>query len=145
MTETPFVVRPRRLTWVCWAAAVTITAVFGVVGVALTRTEGEMQFGLLDALAMTALGALLGSAALVFTRARVVAGADGVRVRNGLGETGFPWAVVRAVRFDDGASWASLELEDDDTVALLAVQANDGDRAVDAVLELRRLLELSRG
>lgn len=140
----PLVVRPRRLTWVCWGAAVLTTAVFGGVGVLLARTEGEMGFGLFDAVAMTLLGALLGGCALVFTRARVVAGADGVRVRNGLGEKGFPWEVVRAVRFDEGSSWASLELEDDDTVALLAVQANDGERAVDAVVALRRLLEQSR-
>lgn len=140
----PLVVRPRRLTRTAWAVAVGVTLVFGLVGYALTRSAGEMQFGLLDQLAMTGLGALVGSAALVLARSRVVAGADGVRVRNALSERGYPWEVVRAVRFDDGAPWASLELEDDDTVALLAVQANDGDAAVDAVLALRRLLAASR-
>ena len=138
------VVRPRRLTRTAWAVAVGITVVFGVIGYGLTRTPGEMQFGLLDQLAMTGLGALLGSVALVLARSRVVAGADGVRVRNGLAEKGYPWEVVCSVRFEDGAPWASLELQDDDTVALLAVQANDGDSAVEAVLALRRLLAASR-
>ena len=144
MSEAPLVVRPRRLTWVCIGVAVLVVAVFAAVGWALTRSEGDAGFQTADAVAMTGLGALLGGAALSFTRARVVAGADGVRVRNVITETALPWEVVRAVRFDEGASWASLELQDDDTVALLAVQANDGDRAVDAVVELRRLLARSR-
>ncbi len=135
----PVVVRPRRLTRMCWTMAVFVTAVFFTVGTALRRAEGEMQFGLADQIAMTGLGALIGGAALVFTRARVVAGADGIRVRNALSEKQLPWEVVRAVRFDDGASWASLDLHDDDTVALLAVQANDGQRAVEAVEALREL------
>jgi Bacterial PH domain len=52
---------------------------------------------------------------------------------------------VAGVRLDDGSPWASLDLQDDDTVALLAVQANDGLYAVETVLELRRLLAISRG
>lgn len=140
----PLVVRPRKLAIVCCCAAVLVTGVFALVAYALTLSEGSAGFGLLDALAMTGLGAVAGAGLLVFARSRVVAGGDGVRVRNGLTEKGYPWAVVRSVRFDEGASWASLELHDDDTVALLAVQANDGDRAVEAVLALRRLLEQSR-
>ena len=127
-----------------WAAALSIVAVFALVGFGLTRSEGDAGFGLVDAVAMTGLGVALGAVPVAFSLSRVVAGGDGVRVRNGLSEKGYPWEVVRAVRFDDGASWASLELQDDDTVALLAVQANDGDRAVEAVLALRRLLEQSR-
>ncbi|HWH28386.1 MAG TPA: PH domain-containing protein [Mycobacteriales bacterium] len=144
MSDAPLVVRPRRLTRVCIGVALLVVAVFAGVGWGLTRSEGEAGFRTADAVAMTGLGVLLGGAALSFTRARVVAGVDGVRVRNVLTETALPWEVVRAVRFDEGASWASLELQDDDTVALLAVQANDGDRAVDAVVELRRLLARSR-
>jgi hypothetical protein len=142
--DAPLVVRPRRLARVCWSCAVLVTAVFALVGWGLTRSEGDAGFGTADAVAMTGLGALLGAAALSFTRARVVAGADGVRVRNVVGETGVPWAVVRSVRFDEGASWASLELQDDDTLPLLAVQANDGDYALEAVAQLRALLERSR-
>ncbi|HWG94074.1 MAG TPA: PH domain-containing protein [Mycobacteriales bacterium] len=142
--DAPLVVRPRTLTRVCWASAVLVTAVFALVGWGLTRSEGDAGFGTADAIAMTGLGALLGAAALSFTRARVVAGADGVRVRNVGGETGVPWAVVRSVRFDEGASWASLELQDDDTLPLLAVQANDGAYAREAVAQLRLLLERSR-
>jgi hypothetical protein len=145
VTDQPLVLRPHRLTRICWASALLVVAVFALVGWGLTRSEGDAGFGTADAVAMTGLGVVLGAAALSFTRARVVAGADGVRVRNVLGETGVPWQVVRSVRFDPGASWASLELQDDDTIPLLAVQANDGRRAVEAVEALRALHARSLG
>jgi hypothetical protein len=140
----PLVVRPRQLTRVARVVAVVTVVVFAVVGYALTRTTGDMQFGPVDQALMTATGLLLAGAALLFTRARVVAGDDGVRVRNAFGEKALPWGVVTAVRFDESSSWASLELRDDDEVALLAVQAADGDSAVEAVRALRALLEASQ-
>jgi hypothetical protein len=139
------VVRPRRLTRVCWLLAAVVTALFAVVAVALGNTPpGDLQFRVGDQIAMFGLGLLVAGALLLFTRPRVEADAGGVRVRNVLGEIALPWAVVTAVRLDDGSPWASLDLQDDDTVAMLAVQANDGERAVEAVLALRRLLRASR-
>jgi hypothetical protein len=137
--------RPVTLTRVAWGVAVMVVGVFTVVAVALGGgPEGDAQFRLPDQVAMVLLGIVLACAVLSLTRARVVADASGVRVRNVVGERLFPWQVVRAVRMDDGASWASLDLQDDDTVALLGIQSNDGDRAIDAVLALRRLLAESR-
>jgi hypothetical protein len=49
--------------------------------------------------------------------------------------------VVVGVHLPEGASWAQLELHDDETVALLALQANDGDATIDHVLALRKLLQ----
>ena len=72
------------------------------------------------------------------------ADAGGIEVRNVLGWRRFPWGVVREVRLDEGTPWASLELQDDDTVAMLGVSTNDGERAVDTVLALRALLAASR-
>ncbi len=138
-------VRPRRLTWVCLAVAVMLLVVFGVLAVALGRgPAGDAQFRLADQIAFFGLGVLIASAALLFTRARVEGTATGVRVRNPVGTKDVPWQVVRAVRLDDGAPWAVLDLHDDETVQMLAVQAHDGDRAVDAVLALRALLHASR-
>jgi hypothetical protein len=140
------VVRPRKLLWVCRAAALGLVVVFGVVAVLLPsrQGEGDAAFGVGDQIAFFCIGLLLAWAALQFTRARVVADEAGIRIRNYVGEKALPWQVVAAVRMDDGAPWASLDLHDDDTVALLAVQANDGARAVEAVLALRRLLAASR-
>ena len=140
----PVVVRPRRLTLVCRTIAVVVVSVFTVVAITLRSAGGAEVFGLADQVAMVLLGLIIAGAVLGFTRARVEADLTGLRVRNALGEKLVPWEVVREVRLDDGQPWASLELQDDDTLGLLAVQANDGERAVRAVLALRALLEASR-
>ncbi len=137
--------RPRRLTRVCWAVAVLVVLVFAAIAVALGRAPaGDAQFQLADQIAFFLLGVLIAGSALLFTRSRVEGTPEGVRVRNPLSTKDVPWQVVRAVRLDEGAPWAVLELHDDETVQLLAVQAHDGDRAVDAVLGLRALLTASR-
>ncbi|MCW2614337.1 MAG: hypothetical protein JWN08_1331 [Frankiales bacterium] len=139
------VVRPRKLTRTCWGLSVLVVVLFGVIAVALGRgSDGDAAFRLPDQLAMFGLGVLIAGALLAFTRARVEADAGGIRIRNVLGDRVLPWQVVRSVRLDEGSPWASLDLHDDDTVALLAVQANDGERAVQAVLALRALLSASR-
>lgn len=141
----PFVVRPRRLVVVCRLAGAVLLLVFGVVALLLPRgSSGGQDFAVGDQIAFFLIGALLSGAVLQFARVRVVADLRGVRVRSYVGEKFVPWQVVAAVRLDDGSPWASLDLQDDDTIALLAVQANDGARAVDAVIELRRLLTASR-
>ena len=137
--------RPVRLTRVCWGVAALVMVVFTAVAVALgTATTGDAAFRLGDQIAMVVLGALIAGAVLGFTRPRVHADLDGVRIRNLISEKLVPWQVIRAVRLDDGAPWASLDLHDDDTLALFAIQSNDGDRAVEAVLGMRELLAASR-
>ena len=137
--------RPVVLTRVCRGVALLVVVVFVVVAVALGGgPEGDAQFQLPDQIAMVCLGLILGGGVLVFTRARVEADAYGVTVRNALSDKTFPWQVVRAVRLDEGTPWASLELQDDDTVALLGISTNDGDAAVEAVLGLRALLRASQ-
>jgi hypothetical protein len=141
----PLVLRPRRLLVVCRAAGAVLLLVFGVVAYLLPRgTAGGEQFGPPDQIAFFLIGALLASLVLRFTRVRALADERGVLVRNYLGEKFVPWQVVAGVRLDDGSPWASLDLHDDDTIALLAVQANDGARAVDAVVALRALLAEAR-
>ncbi len=138
------VVRPVRLVRVCRLAATLLFVVFAGVAFSLRAGGGADVFGLADQVAMVGLGALASLAVLSLTRARVEADVTGIRIRNVLGERALPWQVVRGVRLDEGSSWASLDLQDDDTVALLAVPAHDTEPAVRAVLALRGLLADSR-
>jgi len=139
------VVRPRVLSRVCYGIAFAVLVFFAIIAVSLGRgPEGPAQFRLADQVAFFGLGVLLALAVLSFTRARVEADADGIRVRNAFGEKALPWGVIRAVRLDDGTPWATLDLHDDDVVSLLAVQSGDGESTVQAVLDLRALLEASR-
>jgi thioesterase domain-containing protein len=51
---------------------------------------------------------------------------------------------VRAVRFGHGAAWATLDLAEDESVSVMALQSADKDRAVRAVRELRAMLAAHR-
>lgn len=138
--------RPRRLTVVCWVCAVAVVAFCTVVGALLHgRTAGGGRFERGDQVAMTVLGLLLAAGILAFTRPRLDADAAGVRVRNVVGSYDLPWQVVLRVRFDDGAPWPVLDLADDETVSVMAVQSVDGEYAVTAVQGLRRLLAEHQG
>ncbi|MEW2379943.1 PH domain-containing protein [Micromonospora sp. NPDC047812] len=133
--------RPRRIRVVCWASAAVLFVVFSLLATSLSGATGNgygsFQRG--DQIAMVGLGVLGALAVLIFTRPRVDANASGVRVRNVVGSYELPWEVVRGVRFDRGAPWASLELHDDDLLPMVALQAADKERAVEGVRALRRL------
>ena len=133
--------RPRRATLACWIAAGLVVAVSVLLASGLHGqvTAGGGTFQTADQVAMIGLGVLAGLGILIFTRPRVEADAAGIRFRNLVGSYDLPWAVVRAVRFGRGTPWLMLDLEDDDVVAVMAVQAADKQYAVDAVRRLREL------
>ncbi len=139
-------VRPRRLTYVCRAVAALVLVVFAGLAVLLPAgSSGGQVFGPADQVGFFGIGVLLAVVVLGFTRARVRADQNGIWVRNLLGDRHFPWGVVVSVDLPESAPWAQLNLHDDETVALLAIQSNDGDAAVDAVLALRKLLDTAHG
>jgi hypothetical protein len=134
-----FQARPRKVRVLASIGAVVLVAVFTVVAVLLRNTPTGVYFYLSDQIAMVGIGVLLGCGALMFARPRVRADLDGVEVRNMLGSRRYLWTDIESVSFPDGSAWARLELPDDEYVPILAVQAIDGDHAVTAMRELRRL------
>jgi hypothetical protein len=88
---------------------------------------------------MIGLGVLIALGILAFCRPRVVADAEHIRIRNVIGGYDLPWGVVRRVRFDRHSPWATLELYDDETVSVHALQAADKEYAVEGVRALRAL------
>ena len=139
MTGDSLDVRPRRVRWVAVALAVLLVALFSLVGALLRRSDTGVYFRTEDQVAMVLLGVFLGGAALLFARPRVRADADGVYVRNIVTSHQLPWALVLRVSFPEGASWARLELPDDEYLAVMAIQAADRGYAVDAIRRLREL------
>jgi len=139
----PVLIRPQRLRRVCWVLAPVVLIVFVVLGALLRGPVGGAStsgvFQRADQLAMVVLGLLAAGAILLFTRPRVVADTEHIEVRNVFGSHDVPWALVRRIVFQRGNPWVSLELEDDDTLAVMAVQAADKDHAVAAVRALRAL------
>ncbi|WP_238412981.1 PH domain-containing protein [Saccharothrix deserti] len=131
--------RPKKIRLVAGVSAVFLVAVFTVVGLLLGDTPTGVIFRTSDQIAMICLGVLLACGVLLLTRPRVRADAEGVEVRNVVTAHRFAWADVLHVSFPDGASWARLELPDDEYVSIMAVQAVDRDHAVAAVRALREL------
>ncbi|HEY6747545.1 MAG TPA: PH domain-containing protein [Mycobacteriales bacterium] len=132
--------RPVRLGRVAVVVAVVVVVIFTVIAVLLGNTSSEgVEFGPGDQVAMVVLGLLVAAGVLLIARPAVVADVHGLRVRNIWTTKEVPWEVVRLVSFPDGSPWAMLELADDERLAVLAVQASDGPRAVAAVRGLRTL------
>jgi hypothetical protein len=137
---------PVRLRRVATGIAIAVMALSVLVAVLLGSTTSEgVVFGPADQIAMVVLGGIVAGGVLLLARPEVSADATGLRVRNILVTKQVPWAVVREVAFRDGSPWAVLELEDDEQLAVLAVQASDGERAVVAVRGLRALHAQARG
>lgn len=138
------VVRPFKVAVCAWVGAVVMLVLFTVIAVVLRNTDTGVHFRLADQVAMVVLGAILAGGLLLLARPRVRADAAGVEVRNIIGTRYLPWELVRRVSFPDGASWARLELPDDEYLSVLAIQAVDGHRAVDGITRLRALHAAAR-
>ncbi|MEV8505936.1 PH domain-containing protein [Actinoplanes sp. NPDC051475] len=133
--------RPRRIRWVAGISALAVVILFTALSFGLHGATGDGlgQFERGDQTAMIGLGVLAALGILAFTRPRVRADADHVQIRNVVGNFDLPWSAVRSVRFDRNSAWAMLELHDDETVPVHALQAADKEYAVEAVRSLRAL------
>jgi hypothetical protein len=74
-----------------------------------------------------------------FAAVRAVPDEEGLRVLNLMGRHRLDWAQIVAVRLGGGAPWASLDLDDGDTLPVMAIQQADGDHGR---AEARRLATL---
>ena len=136
-------IRPRKVRRVAFAVAPVVVVFFAVLATLLTGSTGADDGGVFqpsDQIAMVVLGVFVAAGVLLIARPRVVADADHIKIQNILGGYDLPWGVVRAVRFDRGNPWLTLELENDDVVSVMAIQATDKDHAVAGARALRGLL-----
>lgn len=131
--------RPRKVRWVAGGSAIVMLAALTTVGVLLRQSETGVIFRVSDQVAMIGIGVLLAAGAIMFALPRVRADSAGIDVRNVLFSRRFAWSEVLSVSFPDGASFARLELPEDEYYTVLAVQAVDREHAVDAVRALRAL------
>ena len=135
----PVVARPHRVLLFAWVSAVVTVALFTVIAAVLRNTQTGVYFRFADQVALVLLGLFIAGGLLLLARPRVRADADGIEVRNILTTQRYDWGDVLRVSFPDGASWARLDLPDDEYVSVLAIQAVDGTRAVDAITRVRTL------
>ncbi len=96
------------------------------------------RFALLDRLGFLVVCALIAWFLLRQASVRAVPGPDGLVVRNLLLGRSLDWAEIVSVRLGD-RPWVQLDLDDGDTLAVMAIQRSDG---AFAVAESRRLATL---
>ncbi len=133
------VVRPRKVLVVSWVGAVATVTLFVAIALVLRNSPTGVYFRLADQVALVLMGLFIAGGVLLLARPRVRADADGVEVRNILMTRRFSWTDVVRIAFPDGASWARLDLPDDEYLPVLAIQAVDGARSVDGITRLRAL------
>jgi hypothetical protein len=138
------VVRPRRVLIAAWVGAVAVVALFTVIAAILRNSHTGVNFRFADQVSMVVLGLLIAGGLLLLALPRVRADAVGIEVRNILVTRRYAWSDVRRVAFPDGASWARIDLADDEYMPVLAIQAVDKARAVDAITRVRALHAAAR-
>ena len=143
-TAEVLVLRPRKIAIAAWIGAAAVLVLFVVVAVLLRTSDTGVYFRPTDQVGMIVIGVLVAGGVLLLARPRVRADAAGIEVRNFMETRRLPWDVVEKVAFPDGASWARLELIGDDYLPVLAIQALDGQRAVDGIRRVRALHAATR-
>ncbi|MEN3318801.1 MAG: hypothetical protein V7643_2202 [Mycobacterium sp.] len=133
-------IRPHLTPYFAYAAAALILAAHITVGALLKISSTGVIFQTADQVAIALLGVVIAGAVLLFARPRLRVGAAGVAVRNLFGYKLIPWSDVVGVSFPRGARWARVDLPDDEYIPVMAIQAVDKERAVDAMDRVRGLL-----
>lgn len=125
-----------------------IGSVLGVALVALVATvwiafgpRVRAEFTTLQRGTLVFLGLIALGVWFALMRSRVTVAADGVIVVNGYRRHDLVWSQLISVNLRRGAPWAGLDLSDGTSLSAVAIQSSDGDYAIHAVRELRRLIE----
>ena len=143
MTETGWdiEIKPYRTPMFAYGAAVVLVVVHVTVGALLKMGSTGVVFQTSDQIAMGLLGVILAGLVLMFARPRLRVGAQGLAVRNVISYRLIPWSDVVGVSFPVGARWARVDLPDDEYIPVMAIQAIDKGRAVDAMDQVRELAD----
>ena len=118
--------RPRRGRFVALAIVWGALIIFGVIAVLLPTVSGHAIWGVVDRLMFFSFGVVIALLAWRFVSLSAVPSREGLVVRNLVITRRLEWAQIVSVQFGGGAPWVSLDLDDLDTVAVMAIQKADG-------------------
>jgi hypothetical protein len=136
--------RPHLTPYFAYAAAFLIAATLIAIGLLLKVGSTGVVFQTADQVAMGLLGVVAAGVVMLFARPRLRIGPQGLSVRNLLGDKLVSWDDVQGVSFHPGARWARIDLPDDEYIPVLAIQAVDKARAVEAMQTVRTLMDRYR-
>jgi hypothetical protein len=126
--------RPRKGRLVPHALAVVSFAAVLVIALIIPA------FQVADRVALIILAGAVATGLYFFGRCELRAGPAGLTVVNVLRTTELDWVEILGARMEPGEPWPTLDLADGTTIAAMGIQSADGDRARQAVRELRALI-----
>lgn len=133
-------VKPYLTPFFAYGAAAIIVVVHVVLGALLKVGSTGVVFRTYDQVAIALVGVVIAGVVCLLARPRLRVGSAGVAVRNLLGYRLIAWNDVEGVSFPPGARWARVDLPHDEYIPVMAIQAVDKGRAVDAMDQVRALV-----
>lgn len=132
--------RPRRSRIVSIGTAIAVVVVFGITAFTIPH-GGVTGWSTADSVAMFVFGLAVAAFLLRYALVRAKPTRDGLHVRNLIVSREIPWAQIVNVQFGGGAPWLVLELDDTETLAVMAVQRSDGEFASTEAQRMAALVE----
>jgi Bacterial PH domain len=140
------VFRPRQGRRVALTMSVLSVAIFTALAASMPWADPQIGgWSVLDRLLLTLCGVALAGAMWRFASIRAVPSADGLVIRNLVTTRKLEWAQIVRVQFGGGAPWVSVDLDDTDTVAVMAIQRADGAFGQAEAARLSALVQVHSG
>ncbi|GAA2744140.1 PH domain-containing protein [Terrabacter aerolatus] len=117
--------RPRRGRTVALGVVWASLVVFGLIAVVMP-TQVDGRWGLGDRLMFFGIGVAVALIAWRYASIVAVPSRSGLVVRNLVLTRTLVWPEVVGIQFGGGEPWVTLDLEDGDSVAVMAIQKADG-------------------
>ena len=131
--------RPRRARAVAATVAVVSILLFGAIG-AFVPDAGPG-----DRIGIAAFGLAVAWLMWRYASLSAAPGPHGLVVRNLMTTRTLAWAEIVGVHLQVGAPWVSLDLDDGDTIAVMAIQKADGEHGRAEASRLARLVDAHAG
>ena len=107
--------------------AVSSVLIFTIGAFSLPRADPLVGgWGLLDRLVMVMVGVAIAGFLWRYATIRAIPSAQGLVIRNLILTRRVTWTQIVRVQFGGGAPWVTVDLDDTDTVAVMAIQKADG-------------------
>ena len=141
MSEDPYrTFRPRRSRVVSIVAAVAVVVAFTLVALTVPR-GGVTGWTGVDSMALVLFALVVAAFLSRYALIHATPTQHGLEVQNLLLSRKVEWAQIVNVQFGGGTPWLLLELDDTETLAVMAVQRSDGPSAVAEAGRLAALVE----
>lgn len=132
--------RPRRGRFVAQCALWGSLVVFGVIALLIPAQVGG-SWGVADRLMFFGLGVAVAALAWRYTAIRATPSRQHLVVRNLVVSRTVEWSQVVGIQFGGGEPWVTLDLDDGDTLAVMAIQKADGPAAQQQASRLAALIQ----